>query len=54
MAERKTAKRHPRRDGNLLRSEKIALLKKSIESGSYQTEYKFEKIIDVFIREFVK
>lgn len=54
MTRRKTAERHPRRDGNLLRTEKVQLLKEQIQTGNYEVEEKFKKIVNSFIDEFVR
>lgn len=54
MTQRKTAQHHPRRDGNMLRDEKVALLKRQIDNGKYETEGKFDKIINTFVQEFIR
>lgn len=54
MSERKTSVHHPRRDGQMLRTDKVDHLKSMINSGRYDVSEKFEKIIDTFVREFVR
>ena len=54
MTKRKTADHHPARDGDMLRSEKIEILKRKIKNGDYEVEQKFQKIMDSFVSEFVR
>ena len=54
MTKRKTAEHHPARDGDMLRSEKIDILKQKIENGDYEIDNKFQKIMDSFVSEFVR